>query len=72
MLKLSGAVLAAGVLFGVGQRVSQWLLPAPPLEVAVCLPSSEGEPEGCLLLDAAVSDVLPGTSEFERPITQSL
>lgn len=36
MLQLSGAVLVAGIVFGVGVRISQWLVPAPAVRIALC------------------------------------
>lgn len=49
LLKLGGAVLAAGLLFGVGVRISQWLVPAPPVRVALCDSASAGE-DSCLVI----------------------
>ncbi len=40
---MSAAVLAAGVLFGVGLRVAQWLVPVPDTRVEVCAPSENDD-----------------------------
>lgn len=66
LFKLSGAVLAAGVLFGVGVRIGQWLLPAPDVRVSLCVPSPAGTgavPESCLPLDS----LMEAQSETEEP-----
>lgn len=55
---MSGAVLAAGILFGVGERIGQWLLPAPYTQVVLCVPPSDLAEESC---------VLPGADELMPP-----
>ena len=54
VLAVSGAIVAAGFLFGIGLRASQWLVPAPPEQLALCAadqaPSSDG---ACVLLEDA-------------------
>lgn len=41
--KKSAAVLAAGVVFGLGLRITQWLVPAPETRVVVCAPSEDAD-----------------------------
>ena len=64
LLKVSGAVLAAGLLFGVGVRISQWLVPAPAVRIALC--DSSAEDAECLVVDG-MPDVPAGLVEPELP-----
>lgn len=57
LLKVSGAVLAAGIMFGVGVRISQWLVPAPAVRIALC--DSSAEDAACLVVED-VPDVPAG------------
>ncbi|KVP17370.1 hypothetical protein [Burkholderia ubonensis] len=50
--KTSGALLAAGILFGLGERIGQWLLPAPDTRVVLCA-ADESVDDECVPLDAA-------------------
>lgn len=51
VVKMSGAILVAGILFGVGQRIGQWLVPAPALEISLCSPADADGSSDCLSLD---------------------
>jgi hypothetical protein len=67
LLAVSGAILAAGFLFGVGLRASQWLVPAPPEQLELCAPEGPGgEGESCVLVDAA-ADVPAALLEKVQP-----
>lgn len=41
--KMSAAVMAAGIFFGLGVRIAQWLVPAPESRVVVCAPSEDDD-----------------------------
>lgn len=60
LLQVSGAVLAAGIVFGVGVRISQWLVPAPAVRIALC--DSSAEDAECLVIEDA-PDVPAGLVE---------
>ncbi|KVP75546.1 hypothetical protein WJ96_07520 [Burkholderia ubonensis] len=51
--KLSGALLVAGVLFGVGERIGQWLLPAPDTRVVLCVLADDSDEDSCVPRGAA-------------------
>lgn len=53
VLKISGVIVAAGFLFGVGIRLSQWLVPAPAVEIALCgtVGAPGSGPDGCLVVE---------------------
>lgn len=44
-LKKAGSALAVGVLLGVGFRVSEWLIPAPPVKLLLCDDSADTQCE---------------------------
>jgi hypothetical protein len=65
VLKISGVIVAAGFLFGVGVRLSQWLVPAPPVEIALCGTAGEpgSGPDTCLVVE---DDESPAASLLEQ------
>jgi hypothetical protein len=72
---MSGAVLAAGIIFGVGQRIGQWLVPAPPIEVALCMPggsddtNSDSDSANCVLLDTGFGEMPADAEQMLIPPT---
>lgn len=74
LLKLSGALLAAGIVFGVGVRISQWLVPAPAVRISLC--DDTADDGSCLLVEEEVdipAALLPPESQpLPRPTSQSI
>ena len=67
VLAVSGAIVAAGFLFGLGVRASQWLVPAPPEQLALCTSDGPPDSEGsCVLVDDA-ADVPANLHEKVQP-----
>ena len=62
LLKASGAVLAVGVLFGAGLRISQWLIPVPPVRISLC--ESPAADASCVL--SVDEDTEPPVSLLEQ------
>lgn len=72
-LKLSGAVLLAGVLFGVGTRIGQWLLPAPDTRVVVCTPEDADVYEACSELGSSLDAPTElGDKDSSLPLRQTI
>lgn len=69
VLKLSSAVLIAGVLFGLGQRIGQWLLPPPDTRILVCSPEEAETLEVCAGLDQLSPETPTDTDEVLPPPT---
>lgn len=68
ILKISGVIVAAGFLFGVGMRVSQWLIPAPPVEIALCGPSDPAsDADTCVLVEEEQVDTPASLLEQDAP-----
>jgi len=77
VFKLSGAILAAGILFGLGQRIGQGLLPAPDVRISLCSPGSDGSDEVCVSLGDAEDGPFPDEaptqgSALPQPVLQRL
>lgn len=65
-LKLSGVCLLAGILFGVGTRIGQWLIPVPDTRILVCTPEDAETYEACATVGAE-GLVGPAEADEENP-----
>jgi hypothetical protein len=63
---MSAAVLAAGVLFGFGLRIAEWLVPAPDTRVVVCAPS-EDDDDSCVPLGLDEQQQSPDDEDSDAP-----
>jgi hypothetical protein len=64
----SGALVAAGFLFGLGMRASQWLVPAPPEQLTLCLPDAAGDDDGSRVLIEEAPDAAASLRDREQPV----
>lgn len=68
VLLASGVLVAAGVLFGLGLRASQWLVPAPPEQLTLCLPDAAGDGDGSCVLIEEAADTAATLRDREQPV----